>query len=42
MTSLYTIGTKNVAKAMQKILRGKGNDNIKAELRDKEVSILLA
>ena len=29
------LGTKNVAKAMQKILRGKGNENIKAKLRDK-------
>ena len=28
-------GTKNVAKAMQKILRGKGNAYIKAELGDK-------
>ena len=35
-------GTKNVAKAMQKILRGKGNAYIKAELGDKSVTIVLA
>ena len=34
------LGTKNVAKGLDKVTKGRGIDNIKAELRDKSKEII--